>query len=191
MAKPKLFDKMAAGAKAKKAKAPSTKAMSKLSTLAHRMMDVTAQVEELEAQLSEAKKKLENFKINELPGAMAEIGMSEFALEDGTKFSTKPFYQVSYQEGMKAKAFDWLREEGHGDLIKHSITVPIAMGASKDQKEIVAFLKKKGFTFEDGESVHGNTLKAFTKKQLEGGESLPEELFKVHSGTTIKIKEAK
>ena len=186
-----LYDKMAASVKQKRAIAPSSGSLTKLSKLGERLRQQQAAVFALEERLSTEKQVLEHLKINELPGAMAEVGMSEFSLSNGTKFKTKPFYAASYQEGQRDRAFAWMKKSGFGDLVKHEISVPISMGQDKDQKSIIAWLKKQGHTFKDWETVHGNTLKAFVRRQLEGGESLPEDLFKIHSGTTIVIEDPK
>jgi hypothetical protein len=189
--KKSVYDRMAETATKKRARAPSTASLTKLSKLGERLAVQNALVVTLEVQLAEEKKFLENLKINELPGAMAEVGMSEFSLSNGTKFKTKAFYAASYVEGMRDKAFAWMKKNGFGDLVKHEISIPIAMGQAKEQKAIVAWLRKQGHTFKDGETVHGNTLKAFVKRHLESGESFPEDLFKIHSGTTIVIQEPK
>ena len=73
----------------------------------------------------------------------------------------------------------WLRDNGHGDLVKHVVSVAFGAGeddVAQETKELLsAHLAKNtsGLAVDDKETVHNQTLNAFLRKMNEDGEEIP------------------
>ena len=77
----------------------------------------------------------------ELPESMLHLGLRSFTLSDGSKLDVKTFYRGNISEKNKKQAHDWLRDRGHGDLIKNLVVC--SFGKGEDIRGA-------------GNSVHGN-----------------------------------
>jgi hypothetical protein len=58
-----------------------------------------------------------------IPTMMTEMNISTLKLADGTAVEVKPIYGASISAERKEEAFNWLRKNGLGDLIKNEVTV--------------------------------------------------------------------
>ena len=89
------------------------------------------------------------------------------------------------------EAFEWLRQNGHGDMVKNIVSVNFGMGEDQKAAEFLSKVSEQGLSPEQAESVHSSTLRAWVKDQTEKGEPFPMELFGAHIGQRALIKEAK
>ena len=69
-----------------------------------------------------------------IPTMMTEMNISTLKLADGTAVEVKPIYGASISAERKEEAFNWLRINGLGDLIKNEVTV--SFGRNEDNKAI-------------------------------------------------------
>ena len=53
-------------------------------------------------------------------------------------------YKARIPESRSEEAFAWLRENGHGDLIKNQVAMEFGMKQDNEAKSIVEELKNKG-----------------------------------------------
>mgnify|MGYP001252813121 CR=1 FL=1 len=144
-------------------------------------------VEDLENRLKEMKERLRNVSENLLPAAMASIGMASFKLAEGYSITVKEDIAANISKANQPKAFDWLREHEHGDLIKNEIKATLGRGEEKIAQQLLAKMAEIGVQkFASKESIHPQTLKAFCKEQLESGAEFPPDLFSI-----FEIKKAK
>lgn len=140
--------------------------------LAVRQLQLTARLkeyEQLSKTISEELKKISEY---DLPNAMAEAGMKEFTLLDGSKISIQRVYAASVKVADRPMAFQWMRERGHESLIKTEVNVPLGKGAHEAAEKIMAELQAQfpEYTPQLEESVHWQTLRAFVKEQVEAEE---------------------
>ena len=165
--------------------------MGRVSALAQMALQAAANIADLELQLAkenEAYNKL----VNEfIPEGMAEMGVSEFKLADGSKITVKNIVKGSISEERKSAAFEWLRSNGYGGLIKTKLESSFGRGEESAAQEAFEALLALGVTAEKKEGVHFMTLNAFLKEQLEAGNSLPMETFGVMQITQAKITQPK
>lgn len=159
-----------------------------LKALANRQLQLEQAVATIEATLSEVKEQLQQVQTVLLPQAMQELGISEFKLDNGHKISVQPFYSCSLIEGLEDKAFAWLRDRGHGDIIKHEIKVDFKMKEDQQAEQLRALLAEQGFTYSDKASIHSSTLRAWIRGQYESGELPPADCFKMYAGSKAVIK---
>lgn len=155
---------------------------------------LTAQLADQENAVVLTKEALRRVKEQDLPEAMDEVGMSEFKLEDGTEIKVKPFYAASIPEERKEEAFDWLKENDFEGMIKADVKVTFGKGEFELAQEFLNFIRgfnQKAIDPEYKEHIHWQTLRAFVKEQIEGGHSLPLDMFGVFVGRKADLKAPK
>lgn len=169
-------------------KSPNTGNLGLVSELARRQVGLEREIETIEELLKQKKKELEKVSGLDLPAAMAQLSLTEVKLEDGAKIQVKPFYSAKIPEDKREQAFNWLRANGFGSIIRDNIHLEFEKGSEKPAK-VVEALDALGIPVELASTVNAMTLKAFVKEQVESGAQLPMDLFGVFVGqkTTIKL----
>lgn len=164
--------------------------LSNIANLATTQMVLEARIAELENSLEDAKEELKAVQEGSLPNAMAEVGMSEFKLTDGTKITVKPTYLANIKPEYKETCFAWLRDHGHDDIIKNNLILSFGRGEDTQFSVVMDQLKHMGLAdhMTHKEEVHWQTLRGFVKEQLEAGEPLPTEEFGVYIVNKATIK---
>lgn len=165
----------------------SDEGLKKVATLAKKQIELMQQISEFEDLLKSLGEELKQVQEFQLPEAMSELGLSEFKTDTGHKITVKPYYSAKLDDQNRDEAFGWLRNNGHEDLIKHEITVPLGRGMEGLAQDVKAFLQARALSFTDKEGVHHSTLNAFFKEQIEGGANFPIDLFKGYIGRKTKI----
>jgi len=156
--------------------------------LAARQLKLEQELTDLEDQLKAKKEELTQVSEKDLPEALAECGLSEIKLLDGSKVTVKPYYQASPPKEKYDEAMAWLRDHGHGDLIKNDVTVSFGKGEDSSAAEFKAHLVEVGTSFTDKTGVHPMTFKAFVREQVETGQNLPFDLLGIYIGQKASIK---
>jgi hypothetical protein len=100
----------------------------------------------------------------------------------------KRFYRGSIPKEREVEAFRWLRDHGHGDLIKNVVSSTFGKGEDDMASQALFLLEESGFSADQKQAVHPATLKAFVKEQVEKGENIPLDLLGVFIGTKAEIK---
>ena len=148
-------------------------------------------IENQEENLKDLKKKLEHVSGEVIPTMMSEMGLSHLKLMDGSSVDVKPHYSATITVANREAAFNWLRTNGLGDIIKNEISV--SFGRNEDNKAADYAELAKGHGFEPTQKlkVEPMTLKALVRERLEAGKEMPTEIFNVFVGnkTTIKRKQ--
>lgn len=175
---------------------PQDQDLSGIAALAEQRAQVAERLAYLEDELERGKVLLREYDEVRLPEAMSAIGLSRFSTETGVTVTVEPFVSANIREVDRAAAFDWLTENGHGDLIKHEITASFSRGEDADAAAARKLLESQGYSVRDKSSVHPQTLTAFVKEQLrkasESGAVIdwPEEI-RIFQGRRAKIAQPK
>lgn len=162
-----------------------------IAELANTQLELEAGVEAAELALKDAKERLRKVRTELLPAAMASAGVSEFTLADGTKVSVKPDVEASVAEVNKARAYTWLRDNGHGSIIKNEVKLAFGMGEEDRAKALVTYLQEQGLDFDQKQAIHPGTLKAWAKEELAKGTPLADVGFTVFELKVAKVKPAR
>lgn len=165
--------------------------LTSVAALARTIRDKEARISDLEQTLKEQKKELLKLTDEEMPSMLAEIGMSSFALDDGSTVEVKQTYGASILVDKRPEAYDWLRDHGHDDIIKNTVLCQFGRGEDDQAGAFAAFAQKQGFIPEQKTEVHPQTLRAFVKERCEAGEEFPMELFGAWVGQRAVIKRGK
>lgn len=170
---------------------PTDAALNRVKNLVHLQLDLEDQIKALDAQLEAAKLALIQVQEVDLPSALQEYGMAEIKMDDETKITIKQEYYATIKEEKRGEAFGWLINNGHGDLIKHDVTTSFTRGQDDEARRLMELLEENNVNFTDKKHVHPQTLRAFVREQIEGGNPIPLETFSVHVRQVAKIKREK
>ena len=144
-------------------------------------------LEQKEKELKELKRHIDLVSGEVIPTMMQEMNLSSLKLADGSSIEVKPVYGASIPPAKKEEAFNWLRNNGLGDLIKNEITV--SFGRNEDNKAMAYATLAQGQGYQPTQKlkVEPMTLKALVRERLESGKEMPTDLFNVFAGNRTKI----
>ena len=149
------------------------------------------EIEKSEEILKDKKKNFDYLSSEVIPTMMSEMGLSHLKLVDGSSVDVKPNYSASITQANKESAFNWLRNNGLGDIIKNEISVSFGRNEDNKAASYADLAKGQGFQPTQKLKVEPMTLKALVRERIEAGKEMPTELFNVFVGnkTTIKRKQ--
>jgi hypothetical protein len=189
----RLLNEMAedSAIESKKSLSTDNPALKTIAELAEKIQSQEQQVADTEEKLKKQKEELRNLQNEELPSLMQEIGFKKFELEDGSSVNIKEIYAGSISQANKEKAFNWLRQNKFDDIIKNTVTTAFGKGEDTAAKNFMDIAEQAGYTPVQKTEVHPQTLKAFIKERVEGGDEFPMELFGAYIGYKAEIKKSK
>jgi hypothetical protein len=152
-----------------------------INKLADKIKELQAHQKQLEVQedaIKQKKKDIEHLSGEIIPTMLSEMGLSFLKLQDGSSVEVKTNYSATITQANKEAAFNWLRENGLGDIIKKAA-------------DYANLAKGQGFQPTQKLKVEPMTLKALVRERMEAGKEMPTELFNIYVGnkTTIKRKQ--
>jgi hypothetical protein len=166
--------------------APTDEQLSMVSRLADQQLALERDIEQLEAELKEKKNTYVKVSQVDLPDAMAAINMSSFKLANGASIDIKKGVDASIKVNDKPMAYSWLREHGHGAIIKNEFKVPFGAGEDALAEKLDNFLQTLDHEYNSSVSIHTQTLRAWARAQLEEGNEIPE-VIKVYEYSVAKV----
>ena len=159
----------------------------KLSDQVVKLQGLEAELLVKEQELKEIKRKVELVSAEVIPTMMQEMNISTLKLADGSAVEVKPIYGASISIDKKEEAFNWLRTNGLGDLIKNEVIVSFGRNEDAKAAEYAVLAQGKGYQPIQKLKVEPMTLKALVRERIESGKDMPTELFNVFSGNRTKI----
>ena len=167
---------------------------SNIKTLSDEVLKLRAmedQLKTMEEALKNKKKEIDRISGEVIPTMLSEMGLSQLKLADGSAVDVKPFYSASISAQNKDKAYQWLRNNGLGDIIKNEISVSFGRNEDNKAANYAELAKSNGFQPTQKLKVEPMTLKALVRERIEAGKEMPTEIFNIFIGnkTTIKRKQ--
>ena len=168
-----------------------TENIQSLADQVQRLEGVLRRIELSENNLKDLKKEHQRISGEVIPTMMSEMGLSELKLQDGSHLKVSTSYRATITEANKEAAFNWLRNNGLGDIIKNEISVSFGRNEDNKAADYAALAAERGFQPTQKLKVEPMTLKALVRERLEAGKEMPTEIFNVFVGnkTTIKRKQ--
>ncbi len=152
-----------------------------------KLRDLEDRIKEKDTELKKLKKDLDVVSGEVIPTMMTEMNISTLKLADGSAVEVKPIYGASISIDKKEKAFNWLRNNGLGDLIKNEITVSFGRNEDNKATAYAGLAAGQGFQPVQKLKVEPMTLKALVRERIESGQDMPSDLFNVFAGNRTKI----
>ena len=144
-----------------------------------------------EDNMKNTKKEIERLSGDIIPTMMSEMGLAELKLQDGSHLKVSTSYRATITEANKEAAFNWLRDNGLGDIIKNEISVSFGHNEDNKAAEYAELAKGHGFQPTQKMKVEPMTLKALVRERIEAGKEMPTEIFGIFSENKTTIKRNK
>jgi len=162
------------------------------------LADQVEKLEELQSRLQtqeqimkDTKKQIERISGEVIPTMMSEMGLAELKLQDGSHLKVSTSYRATITEANKEAAFNWLRNNGLGDIIKNEISVSFGRNEDNKAATYAELAKGQGFQPTQKMKVEPMTLKALVRERIEAGKEMPTEIFGIFSENKTTIKRNK
>ena len=157
-----------------------------------KLLETQKKIEATEEELKKLKDVETTLSEQTIPNLMQKAGVELIKLEGGVSVEVKPFFSARIPASKSEEAFQWLRDNGHGDLIKNQVSLEFGMKQDNEAKSIIEELKSKGLPVKQKTTVHPSSLRGFVREQIQDlGKDVPAELFGTYvaNKTKITIKE--
>jgi len=141
-----------------------------------------------EESLKNKKKEIERISGEVIPTMLSEMGLSSLKLADGSAVDVKPYYAANISLKNREAAYNWLRSNGLGDIIKNEITVSFGRDEDNKATTYVNLAKGQGYQPTQKLKVEPMTLKALVRERIENGKDMPTDIFNVFVGNRTIIK---
>jgi len=168
-----------------------TENIQSLADQVQRLEGVLRRIEVSENSLKDLKKEHQRISGEVIPTMMSEMGLSELKLQDGSHLKVSTSYRATITEANKETAFNWLRNNGLGDIIKNEISVSFGRNEDNKAASYAELAKGQGFQPTQKMKVEPMTLKALVRERIEAGKDMPTEIFGVYSENKTTIKRNK
>ena len=156
-----------------------------------RLETIAKTIEAAEENLKLLKKKRDYISGEVIPTMMSEMGLAELKLQDGSHLKVSTSYRATITEANKEAAFNWLRNNGLGDIIKNESSVSFGRNEDNKAADYAALAQERGYQPTQKLKVEPMTLKALVRERIEAGKEMPTEIFGVFSENKTTIKRNK
>ena len=168
-----------------------TENIQSLADQVEKLESLNSRLELEEQNLKNTKAEIQKVSGDIIPTMMSEMGLSELKLHDGSHLKVSTSYKAHISEANKETAFNWLRNNGLGDIIKNEILVSFGRNEDNKAAEYAELAKGQGFQPTQKMKVEPMTLKALVRERIEAGKEMPTEVFGVFSENKTTIKRNK
>ena len=143
----------------------------------------------LEEQLKSKKAEADDIGSRVIPELLAEQGLSEIKLSDGSKVSVKKEFRATIpkDDARRESCLQWLRDQGLGDIIKNNVTVSFGKGEDDKAEQLLNLAADNGFRPQQKSDVAWNTLTALYQERVQSGLDMPSESFSLWIKDKTKI----
>ena len=148
--------------------------------------DEIAQIEE---QLKNKKAEADDIGSRVIPELLSEQGLSEIKLADGSKVSVKKRFRATLPKNdlRRESAYQWLRAQGVGDIIKNNVSVSFGKGEDNKANQMMDLAVANGFTPQQKSDVAWNTLTVLYEERVKAGLDMPSDVFSLWIKDETKI----
>jgi len=164
-----------------------TENITSLADQVKKLRDLEDQLKVDEELLKDKKRDIEKISGEIIPTLLSEMGLSSLKLADGSAVEVKPYYSANISIKNREAAYNWLRENGLGDIIKNDVTVSFGRNEDNKAAEYANLAKSQGFQPTQKLKVEPMTLKALVRERIENGKDMPMDIFNVFVGNRTKL----
>ena len=130
-----------------------------------------------EALLKQKKERADKISAEVIPEIMESMKLKTLKLVDGSAIEVKEVYSATIPVANRESAYQWLRDNDLGDLIKNEITVSFGRVEDDNATQYASLAEGQGYQPQQKLKVEPMTLKALYRERAESGQDLPSEHF--------------
>ena len=155
----------------------------------HKLKSLQDDIDRAEEHVSNLKKMADDISSSVIPELLAEQGLSSLKLADGSSVTVKREYRCTLpkEDERRQSAYNWLRENGLGDIIKNNVSVTFGRGEDDKAQQLLDLAASNGFEPNQKSDVAWNTLTALFQERVESGLDMPSDVFSTWIKDTTKI----
>ena len=155
----------------------------------HKLKALQDDIDRAEEHVNNLKKMADDISSRVIPELLAEQGLSSLKLADGSSVTVKREYRCTLpkEDERRQSAYNWLRENGLGDIIKNNVSVTFGRGEDDKAQHLLDLAASNGFEPNQKSDVAWNTLTALFQERVESGLDMPSEVFSTWIKDTTKI----
>ena len=161
-----------------------------IKTLSHyclMLQNYEDQIGNLEKDLKSVKEQADKISSEVIPNLLAEQGLSSLKLADGSSVDVKKAYNCTIKKDQMELAYNWLRENGLGDIIKNEVAVQFGKGEDNKAEQLLTLAEQEGYEPTQKQKVEPMTLKALFRERVEAGLDMPSQFFNIFIKDQTKI----
>ena len=158
-----------------------------LASFCQKLQGIESEIDSLEEQLKERKEAADKISSEVIPNLLAEQGLASLKLADGSGVDVKKTYSCTVKKDSVESAYNWLRENELGDLIKNEVAVQFGKGEDNKAEQLLDLAVQEGFEPSQKQKVEPMTLKALYRERIEAGLDMPSEFFHTFVKDQTKI----
>jgi len=163
--------------------------VSEISVECQKLKTLEDEIVTAEEKVKELKRKADDIGSRVIPELLAEQGLSEIKLADGSKVSVRKEFRATIpkDEARRESCLQWLRDQGLGDIIKNNVTVSFGKGEDAKAEQMLNLAAENGFQPQQKSDVAWNTLTALYQERVQAGLDMPSESFSLWIKDKTKI----
>lgn len=167
-------------------------ALDRLNTKLAEAIELKEMIDQMEDDLSAAKKHLNSLNTTTIPDMMAEMGMDEVT-QRGWNVKIGEFVSGSLPKDplKREDAIHWLEAHEGADLIKTNLSVTFTRSQHNEALNLAGYLEEDGYAPSIESTVHPQTLAAYARERLKSGEPVDTEVLGLYTGRVAKFKQLK
>ena len=145
------------------------------------------EIAELEEQIKKKREKADKISSEIIPNMLAEQGISSLKLADGSSVDVRKSYNCTIKKDEMESAYNWLRENQLGDIIKNEVSVQFGKGEDNKAEQLLNLAAQEGYESSQRSKVEPMTLKALYRERVEAGLDMPSQFFNIFIKDQTKI----
>ena len=161
-----------------------------IKTLSHyclMLQNYEDQLINMEKDMKKIKEQADKIGSEIIPNLLAEQGLASLKLADGSSVDIKKSYNCTIKKDQLESAFEWLRNNGLGDIIKNEVAVQFGKGEDDKAEQLLGLAVREGYEPSQKQKVEPMTLKALYRERVEAGLDMPSQFFNVFIKDQTKI----
>ena len=161
-----------------------------IKTLSHyclMLQNYEDQLINMEKDMKKIKEQADKIGSEIIPNLLAEQGLASLKLADGSSVDIKKSYNCTIKKDQLESAFEWLRNNGLGDIIKNEVAVQFGKGEDNKAEQLLGLAVREGYEPSQKQKVEPMTLKALFRERVEAGLDMPSQFFHTFVKDQTKI----
>ena len=161
-----------------------------IKTLSHyclMLQNYEDQLINMEKDMKKIKEQADKIGSEIIPNLLAEQGLVSLKLADGSSVDIKKSYNCTIKKDKLESAFEWLRNNGLGDIIKNEVAVQFGKGEDNKAEQLLGLAVREGYEPSQKQKVEPMTLKALYRERVEAGLDMPSQFFHTFVKDQTKI----
>ena len=102
-------------------------------------------IAKLEESIEHKKQQMDKIGSEIIPNLLAEQGISSLKLADGSSVDVSKSYNCTIKKDEMESAYNWLRENGLGDIIKNEVSVQFGKGEDNKAEQLLNLAVQEGY----------------------------------------------